>query len=330
MKTYKDLHLYNSDALDVYKAWRSPTVIISDGPYGVGGGPGDPNNPDVLSDWYKPHVKEWSNYSTPNTTLWFWNTEVGWANVHSELLKNDWEFVNCHIWDKGKEHIAGNVNTKTIRHFPIVTEVCVQYVKRAVFDIGSEKLTLQEWLRHEWLRSGLLLSKINEACGLASVATRKYFTNCHLWYFSPPDAFEKIAEYANKFGKKEGGYFSIDGKTPLSKDEWRNMRSKFKCEFGIDNVWREPPLNGKERLKNGLKSQHLNQKPLKFMDRIIGSSSDEGDVVWEPFGGLFSGVIAAKKLNRVGYAAEISESIYELGVDRVENELYALKNRNIV
>jgi site-specific DNA-methyltransferase (adenine-specific) len=316
-----NLFVFNSDALDVYDMWETPTVIISDGPYGVGGFPGDPLSPDGLSDWYLPHIKEWTKRSTPHTTLWFWNTELGWANVHSELIKHGWDFVNCHIWDKGKEHIAGNVNSKTIRHFPIVTEVCVQYVKRALFKVEDKALTMQEWLRYEWMRTGLPLSKTNEICGVKNAATRKYFTNCHLWYYPPSDAFEKIVDYANTFGDEKGKpYFSIDGKSPLSKMEWEKMRAVFHCDFGISNVWREPPLNGKERLKEGAKSLHLNQKPLKLMYRIINSSSNERDVVWEPFGGLFSGVLAAKKLNRRGYAAEISKSVFDYGCNRLENE----------
>ncbi|WP_288790836.1 DNA methyltransferase [uncultured Elizabethkingia sp.] len=326
MKVSENINIYNLDSLDVYNQWLTPTVIISDGPYGIGGFPGDPQTADSLSDWYRPHIKEWSNRSTPNTTLWFWNTELGWANVHAELISNDWEFVNCHIWDKGKEHIAGNVNTKTIRHFPVVTEVCAQYVKKAIFNIDSKRMTMQEWLRYEWQRSGLPFSKTNEACEVVNAASRKYFTNCHLWYFPPSEAFEKFALYANKFGKEEGKpYFSIDGKKVISKKEWEGMRAKFKCEFGINNVWREPPLNGKERLKNGSKSIHLNQKPLKFMERIIKASSDIGDVIWEPFGGLFSGMIATHNLGRIGYGAEISEPVFEIGIKRIENELPLLE-----
>ena len=38
---------------------------------------------------------------------------------------------------------------------------------------------------------------------------------------------------------------------------------------------------------------HLNQKPLEFMRRIVTASTVTGDVVWEPFGGLCSAVVAA-------------------------------------
>jgi site-specific DNA-methyltransferase (adenine-specific) len=155
-------------------------------------------------------------------------------------------------------------------------------------------LNLRDWLRREWERTGLPLSLANEACGVKNAATRKYLTKDHLWYFPPPDVFGKLVEYANRHGEPAGApYFSADGQKPLTPDEWSRMRSKFYCKPGITNVWHEPPLNGHERIKAGSASVHLNQKPLSLLQMIIEASSDEGDVVWEPFGGLCSVAVAA-------------------------------------
>ena len=318
MKLTDNIYIYNEDVIQLYDTWKSPTVIISDGPYGIGGFPGDPITHDVLEKWYRPHITKWSEKATPETTLWFWNTEIGWASVHKEIINQGWEFVNCHGWDKGVAHIAGNTNTKTLRKFPVVTEVCVQYVKKAEFIVDNHKISMQEWLRHEWKRTGLPFSKTNIACGVKNAATRKYFTGCHLWYYPPVDAFEKIVEYANLYGDPKGvPYFSIDGKKSLTAAEWKKMRAKFFCEFGVNNVWREPPLNGSERLKEGNKAIHFNQKPLKFMELIINSSSEEHDVIWEPFGGLFSGILAANKLNRMAYGAEINKDVFDYAKQRL-------------
>ena len=133
------IHLFCGDSLELYDKWETPTVIISDGPYGVNGFPGDLVTPDGLDKWYEPHIKKWSELATPLTTLWFWNTEVGWATVHPILEKYGWTYVSCCVWDKGMSHVAGNTNTKTIRHLPVVTEVCVQYVKKPVFKVGKDK-----------------------------------------------------------------------------------------------------------------------------------------------------------------------------------------------
>lgn len=321
----KNINITTGDALLFYDVWPIPTVIVSDGPYGIGGFPGDPPKPECLSDWYAPHILKWTDRATPQTTLWFWNTEHGWANVHPLLIKSGWDYVNCHIWNKGLGHVAGNANTKTLRKLPVVTEVCVQYVRRAEFLVGSKRVPMKEWLRYEWGRSGISFAKANEACGVRDAATRKYFAQCHLWYYPPPEAFERLSEYANKYGKSsEKPYFSLDGKKPITRNEWERMRAKFKCPYGVTNVWNYPPLNGRERLKTGMKALHLNQKPLKLLRLIIESSSDKHDVVWEPFGGLCSTAIACLETHRRCYAAEIDTEIFKLAASRLEKIEYQL------
>lgn len=314
--TRDEVTLFHGDALDFYGTWPTPTVIISDGAYGLGRFPGDPHTHDELAAWYHPHIEKWAQYSTPQTTLWFWNSEQGWATVHPILLEHGWRFVNCHIWDKGLSHVAGNSNTKTLRKFPVASEVCVQYVKEARID----GLSLRDWLRREWERTGLPYSQANQATGTKNAGTRKYLTKDHLWYFPPADAFGKLVEYCNVHGDPTGQpYFSADGVRPLSALEWEELRAKFYCKLGVTNVWREPAVNGSERVKLGTLSVHLNQKPLRLTELLIETSSDPGDTVWEPFGGLCTAAVAALILKRRCVGAETYRDFFELAVERLRS-----------
>ena len=313
-------NLYLGDFSEVSEEWPSPTVIVADGPYGVASYPGDPVSHQDLAVWYSHHVAHWSERALPETTLWFWNTEIGWASVHPLLVQHGWEYRSCHVWDKGVGHIAGNANSKTLRRFPVVTEVCVQYVRNVTVDSNGQALTLKQWVRHEWERSGLTFNEANLACGVKNAATRKYLTKCHLWYFPPPEAFELLAQYANRHGRPEGKpYYSLDGIRPATAEEWAKMRAKFHCDVGITNVWREPPVRGEERIKDVYKSVHMNQKPLRLLEQMIQASSDSGDVVWEPFGGLCSTAVAALNTGRQCYSAEILEDYYAAAVNRLAN-----------
>jgi len=312
-------------AEEFYDQWPRPTCIIADGPYGVNGFPGDEKEPCSLDEWYRPHIEAWSRRATPETTLWFWNTEVGWATVHPVLLAHGWEYRCCNVWDKGMGHVAGNCNTQTLRMFPIVTEVCVQYVKAPRFQVSGNFGSMQEWLRAEWQRTGLPLRLANEACGVKNAATRKYLTADHLWYFPPSDAFAALADYANKHGDPAGRpYFSDDGRRPISRQRWSRMRAKFYCEAGVTNVWRAPQVSGSERIRgerNGMrykfKSLHGSQKPLKFIERIIRCCTDKGDVVWEPFGGLCPGAVACLRLKRRYVASEVVPEFFTAAVERM-------------
>ena len=213
--------------------------------------------------------------------------------------------------------------------FNKITDIGLDFFKGAdliIFDVDNTKISMKDWLRHEWSRTGLSFSKTNEAAGVKDAATRKYFTKCHLWYMPPAEIFDKISKYANKYGKPGGKpYFSIDGKKPLGKEDWEKMRSKFKCPIGITNVWDLPPLNGNERIKTGSKSFHMNQKPLKFTELIIEVSSDEEDLIWDPFGGLGTTAIAAKKLKRYLNKEIICLSHLEQLKSRIREEFFSLR-----
>ncbi|MFP4102728.1 hypothetical protein [Coleofasciculus sp.] len=88
---------------------------------------------------------------------------------------------------------------------------------------------------------------------------------------SPPDMMERIVTYANRYGKPtQIPYFSIEGKSPVTAQQWSKMRAKWHHIHGITNVWSEPAVRGKERLKNRQsKCLHGNQKPLRLIELII-------------------------------------------------------------
>lgn len=54
-------------------------------------------------------------------------------------------------------------------------------------------------------------------------------------------------------------------------------------------------------------------------------TSDENDVVWDPFGGLCTSAIASLELNRKCYSAEINPSVFEVASERIRQ---ALQNRS--
>ena len=306
--------LHCGDALELYEEWDAPDIIISDGAYGVSGFDGDTHTPSNIPDWYEPHIKEWTRLSKPNTTLWFWNTEIGWALAHPVIEKNGWRYVGCNTWNKGSGHIAGNINTSTIKRFPPVTEVCAHYVREP--QIGT--MTIKKWIISEWKRSGLPLYKANEACGVKNAASRKYLTSDHLWYRPPPDAFEKMVRYANQHGDQNNApYYSLDGINPMTRAEWINYQPRFACPYGTTNVWELPPLRGKERVKTETnKAAHPNQKPLVLLSPLIETTTESGGVVWEPFGGMFSAALAAESLGRLAFAAEINPDHFKYATQR--------------
>ncbi|MGH3487071.1 MAG: DNA methyltransferase, partial [Actinopolymorphaceae bacterium] len=114
--------------------------------------------------------------------------------------------------------------------------------------------------------------------------------------------------------------------------EWDSLRHRWNHQHGITNVWHRGPLHDDERLKGTLRraaprvyrptsgsSAHLNQKPLEFMERLVKAVTVPGDVVWEPFGGLASGSVAAVALGRRAFAAELDLEFTRLARERLRS-----------
>ena len=317
--------VHHGNALDAYDDWPIPALIISDGPYGLGKFPGEPRAVDGLADWYDPHAAAWARRAAPITTLWFLNSEIGWAMSHPALERHGWQYRETVIWDKGIAHIAGNVNSATIRGLPVVTEIAVRYTRKPqIPDLDGSMMEIKTWLRREWQRSGLPLFRANAACGVRNAATRKYLTLCDMWYFPPGEAVESMAKYCVEHGKpNECPCFSLDGKGIPAAGDWDCLRDCSRARWthvhGRTNVWRIPPLHGSERVKNpgGSGYLHANQKPLELMRCMIEASTLPGDVVWEPFGGLMSAGVAAIQCGRKAYVAEINDEFLQAGRARV-------------
>lgn len=216
-----------------------------------------------------------------------------------------------------------------------MTEICVFYRRRLEFTVGERTLPAQRWLRSEWVRTGLPLHAANPACGVRNAATRKYLTQDWLWYFPPVEAMERLVAYANRYGNPDGRpYFSLDGRRPVTGVEWARLRHPWNHRHGVTNVWSHPPLNGSERYRGGGRrsaprvykpgrnsATHLNQKPVLFMRRILEAVSREGDVVWEPFGGLCSASVTAIQLGRNAFAAEPDPNFGALARERLDGTL---------
>jgi site-specific DNA-methyltransferase (adenine-specific) len=61
---------------------------------------------------------------------------------------------------------------------------------------------------------------------------------------------------------------------------------------------------------------HPSQKPEALLERIIKASSNQGEIVLDPFGGSFSTSAVAIKLGRKAISMDISKEYYKIGLRR--------------
>ncbi len=87
----------------------------------------------------------------------------------------------------------------------------------------------------------------------------------------------------------------------------------------IGNLWVEDGLQ--LNTSSAERTDYPTQKPLALLERIIKASSNEGDIVLDPFCGCATTCIAAEKLNRQWIGIDVSVIAYELVQDRLKNEV---------
>ena len=77
--------------------------------------------------------------------------------------------------------------------------------------------------------------------------------------------------------------------------------------------------NKKTKGEDG-KNLHDTEKPIELMKILIGNSSKEGDIVFEPFGGIMATCIGARELNRRFLGCELDDNYFQVGVDRLKGD----------
>ncbi len=83
------------------------------------------------------------------------------------------------------------------------------------------------------------------------------------------------------------------------------------------NVWNFPRV----RYRMPEYENHPTQKPIALLERIIKASTNEGDVVLDPFSGTFTTSFVAKMLNRKSIGIEINDEYSKIGIRRVFEQL---------
>ncbi len=84
----------------------------------------------------------------------------------------------------------------------------------------------------------------------------------------------------------------------------------------VDDVWDIPIINPLSRERYG----YPTQKPLTLYERIIKASSNEGDIVLDPFCGCATTPIAAERLGRRWIGMDIWDGAADIVKQRLEDE----------
>ena len=90
-----------------------------------------------------------------------------------------------------------------------------------------------------------------------------------------------------------------------AKGEWKYKAKRESDVWCIDRV--------------GNNRTHPTEKPVELYKKIIENSTEEGDLILDPYGGSFASSIAALELNRDIISLEIDTDYYNAGLKRIKD-----------
>ncbi len=105
------------------------------------------------------------------------------------------------------------------------------------------------------------------------------------------------------------------------RDDGKLERRKYVDDYEgapVDDFWHDIP-----RITSGTESTgYPTQKPLPLYERIIKASSNEGDMVLDPFAGCATTCVAAEKLGRKWIGIDIWDKTHEVTIERLKKECW--------
>ena len=192
------------------------------------------------------------------------------------------------IIDKGMRDVSGRA-TKKYKIFPNVTESILLIVK-------DNKKFVKPFLKEKQQEKGLSAKQINESLGVKSNGGGMwsiYTGNNVCEQFPTKDLWEKLSVI-------------LDFELPYKK-----VAQTFNPQMGFTDVWTDIDFYKEKHF-------HPTQKPLKLIRRLVETSSNEGDVVLDPFSGVASTQISCIQLNRHYIGIELDETYFKIGLNRIK------------
>jgi site-specific DNA-methyltransferase (adenine-specific) len=180
-----------------------------------------------------------------------------------------------------------------------------------IFNVGSKYLQVRN--RITWEREKGRGAKTN-------------WKNCteDIWFFTKSNEYTFNVDAVKLRRKVLAPYRRNDG-TP--KDWIEKGKQSYRDTFP-SNIWTDISIPFWSMPEN---TDHPTQKPEKLIAKIILASTNKGDIVFDPFLGSGSSVVAAKKLGRKYIGVEIDEMYCCLAQKRLElaegdNEIQGLSD----
>lgn len=311
-------------------------LVFTDPPYGMkkekDGVLNDNLNYDDLLEFNKQWIPLTFDALKDNGSWYCWGTDEPLMDIYSHILKPMIKqkliaFRNLITWDKGNGQ--GQLSSD-FRMYPIADEKClfvmvggdsVQGFCVNQEDYSESMDKVRVYLENEIKKLGQSDKVIANALGYKDGRTVNHWWSKSQFALPTKENYEALRKYGksilnnNDFLKKDYDFLKKDY-DELKKDFYAGRSYFDNTHDNQNNVWHFGRTSQKERELIG---GHATPKPIALCSRAIKSSSREGEIVLDVFGGSGSTLIACEQLNRKCYMLELDPKYCDVIINRWES-----------
>ena len=302
-RNFENRTLYHGDNLDFLKGINSGTVNL------------------IATD--PPFNKSRDFHATPDslaagasfTDRWRWDVDVHpqWIDEIKDDYPGVWQAIE-----------NGRINhSSSMAAFLCWLGVRLIQMHRVLADDGSLYLHIDH-TAHAYVK-----------CLMDAIFGRQRFRNEIIWAYRgggvPKSDFARKHDTILRYSKTGKVTFNVDAVripySEYSEERLQYTARSFRPNRTYDNYVQNPdgkhpedwwvmqPIMPSSKERVG----YPTQKPLELYERIIKASSDEGDVVLDPFCGCATTPIAAERLSRQWIGMDIWDGAYNVVKERLES-----------
>lgn len=307
-------------------------LVFTDPPYGMkkekDGVANDNLNFDDLLLFNKQWIPLTFDALKDNGSWYCWGMDEPLMDIYYEILKPLKRGDKCHritfrnliTWDKGSGQ--GQLS-KDFRMYPIADEKCLFVMKgEQGFNTNADNY-FEGW---EPIRDYLLQSRLAMNWSVPTMKrivghgdlSRDHWTDKSQFNLPTEKVYNTLKQEAERQRKEQ----KIDN--DAFKREYDDIKREYyatrayfdNTHDNMNNVWHFSKTSGEEKETAG---GHATPKPIALCSRAIKSSSREGEIVLDVFGGSGSTLIACEQLNRKAYLMELEPKWCDVIIHRWES-----------
>ena len=325
--------LYNGDCLEKLKLLedKSVNLVLIDPPYNI---------KKAKWDTWKT-IEEYVNFMgqvflelqrvlKDNGSFYFFHNDfLQIVELQNYINKNtNFVFKQLLIWDKFNGSKWNQLNAIVYsdgnRNYPKQAEYCLYYTFQdetglKVVDNNLELYKpIRDYFRDERKKTNLSYKELNELMGVASngggMASNILTSYKKGWTFPTREKYELL----QTTGICQKPYEELRQEYEELRQEYEELRQKYEgLRYTFNNQGLPSVLQHEPVKQNG----HITPKPTDILEKIIKTSSNEGDVVLDCFMGSGSIGVACMNVNRRFIGIELDKNYFNIAKQRIEEAL---------